>query len=519
MKLFKTTTLATILLAASSTVALSQSSFWTGTWDTEHGELRLKENGSFVYGDYGDVGIIEGVKVSTARGETLRVRFTRDNGSFGYTEWAESGDDGNRFTGRWVWKGKPMPTWNDQSIARWRGTRTNDSVPSLTKYTGDGRGAAMQANASREYRRWVNAVDMNADDPWQGTWDTDFGPVRLRTFAGRYVYGDYGDHGTINGVWQRVGSDHILRARYTRNDDGSTGYLEWKSDGKNDHTADGRWNIEQRALPKWNSNGSSWGGTRTNAAPPTLRVHNGSYGQQAIIGSNLKFVDWVKFTAPKKPVTKKSAKAIGQANRLSVGENLLTSKFPSLKDAPAGFTPRYIEVSLSKLESDDGFIENLSLTDLNTEFYGLIGIYLSCDTTRGARAITPFGNRANRVWNVARADAVKVKAVDGYYFPNMAKLRFPIDQACLNSSDGRFALQMQTNLKEKDSVPRLDDDYGYRAGRGYLDDITSAFAGQGKTYFVLSDAFTNVPPGNLTLVYKETLDRHFKITAKVAFVE
>ena len=244
----KTTTLATILLAASSTAALAQDGFCTGTWKADFAELRLKENGNLVYGDYGDYGIIEGYKVQTASGPRLRVKFSRDDGKFGYAEWVEIGDDGNRFSGRWVMSGNPMPEWNDGSLKKWTGTRINDAAPSLRKYTGNAQPASTLARARADFRRWVNAVDMNATDPWTGTWDTDFGPVRLRTFAGHYVYGDYGNHGTINGVWRTVDGKSVLRARYTRNDDGSTGYLEWASDGKTDHTVDGRWNMEQQRL-------------------------------------------------------------------------------------------------------------------------------------------------------------------------------------------------------------------------------------------------------------------------------
>ena len=91
---------AAALLASLSTTAIAQSTYepWEGTWETTYGEVRLVENGKYVYGDYADVGQIQGVLNEDK--SIMRGVFTRTNGSVGYIEWVQSGDDGNRISSR-----------------------------------------------------------------------------------------------------------------------------------------------------------------------------------------------------------------------------------------------------------------------------------------------------------------------------------------------------------------------------------------------------------------------------------
>ena len=87
---------------------------WQGAWNTTYGQIRLVEDGDYVYGDYGNIGTIEGVLVNGK--QVLRAVFTRrDTKQTGYVEWVQSGDDGNRITGRWNWTSAPVPDWQEEA--------------------------------------------------------------------------------------------------------------------------------------------------------------------------------------------------------------------------------------------------------------------------------------------------------------------------------------------------------------------------------------------------------------------
>lgn len=94
---------------------------FTGTWNTSFGELRLKQSGNKVYGDYKNVGKINGIYNSKTK--KLTGTFTNKKKK-GFIEFTLSG---NKFTGKWGWnKSKLNSTWN--------GTKTNSaSKTTVTK--------------------------------------------------------------------------------------------------------------------------------------------------------------------------------------------------------------------------------------------------------------------------------------------------------------------------------------------------------------------------------------------------
>ncbi|CAL2063020.1 thiol-activated cytolysin family protein [Tenacibaculum sp. 190524A05c] len=94
---------------------------FTGTWNTSFGELRLKQSGNKVYGDYKNVGKINGIYNSKTK--KLTGTFTNRKKK-GFIEFTLSG---NKFTGKWGWnKSKLNSTWN--------GTKTNSaSKTTVTK--------------------------------------------------------------------------------------------------------------------------------------------------------------------------------------------------------------------------------------------------------------------------------------------------------------------------------------------------------------------------------------------------
>jgi len=93
---------------------------WTGTWGSNHGPLRLVQQGNMVYGDYAKVnGTIEAKIVRNM----LRGVFT-NNGKPGIFEWKMNGQ---KFTGNWKWRGatKWSGAWNGQLKSKTKPTLTS----------------------------------------------------------------------------------------------------------------------------------------------------------------------------------------------------------------------------------------------------------------------------------------------------------------------------------------------------------------------------------------------------------
>lgn len=139
--------------------AMAQSNgAWTGTWETNYGELKLVENGLFVYGDYADDRTIEGQLSSD--GHVLRAIFRYPNGTSGYVEFVQSGDDGNRISGRWIWAekaGARFPKWDDASVgSRWRGTRRSAARPTTSNSPYRPTMSQMFARAPSGSRAWLS---------------------------------------------------------------------------------------------------------------------------------------------------------------------------------------------------------------------------------------------------------------------------------------------------------------------------------------------------------------------------
>lgn len=131
--------LSAITMAALACLALvtaghaqSQGASWTGTWSSQHGDLRLIQEGSRVYGDYAERGYFEG-RVSE-NGTRLRGTFQYNSPrtSSGYIEFRRSG---NSFTGEWSWaRSGPVSA----SKGNWKGSLKSTAVPQLRHATGSG---------------------------------------------------------------------------------------------------------------------------------------------------------------------------------------------------------------------------------------------------------------------------------------------------------------------------------------------------------------------------------------------
>ena len=135
------------------------SNFWQGTWNSRFSELRFRQNGDRVYGDYGNNGPIEatynpetktldGIFVNNAR--QGRIRFVLN-------------DTEDAFTGQWAWD-------NNEPNSAWNGDRRSTDLPTLTTH------------------------------PAIGTWTTSLGPLKLRQ-EGTKIYGTLNDTITVDGTF------------------------------------------------------------------------------------------------------------------------------------------------------------------------------------------------------------------------------------------------------------------------------------------------------------------------------
>ena len=115
----------------------SPASAWQGSWKTSFAVLRLKTAGNRVYGDYGDLGTIEGYYDPNT--QTLKGEFVNGTRS-GTFKWTISG---NNMGGSW--------SFNDsKTVGKWTGSKTSSRTPSLQNF------------------------------PWEGIWNTtEFGSIEF----------------------------------------------------------------------------------------------------------------------------------------------------------------------------------------------------------------------------------------------------------------------------------------------------------------------------------------------------
>lgn len=116
-----------------------------------------------------------------------------------------------------------------------------------------------------------SAAMAQADEPWEGTFDTNYGPVRLIQDGDR-VYGDYfneyqNDPSYIEG---RVSSDgRVLRATWQKTGNrADNGFIEFALTGDG---FVGDWRYTHNAQsPEWKD--ARWTGIRTSSATPRLQI-------------------------------------------------------------------------------------------------------------------------------------------------------------------------------------------------------------------------------------------------------
>lgn len=307
---------------------------------------------------------------------------------------------------------------------------------------------------------------------WQGAWGTNYGQLRLMQ-DGDYVFGDYGG-GTIEGIYDA--SSGMLRAVF-RNPDGAIGYGEFQMQS-GFRSFVGAWDWAGNPLPDRRRIPADrrWTGQRTaTTVPPIVNFRLPGNRGRLLSSATAKYRDWVNgFNRPaasavtSSPSTPSTA-AITAARQV----NPLARKFPKLRDYPADFVPTAIEFELRAVRFSVGPLLNL-LSEGKfqaADIYGTYGVYVYCETDSGSRALPPMRGFANRVFEKPRANPVRVGLLPGgaVIDQNQGVRRFALDQQCLNTPNGRFAIQIQTNLNERQAVPALDRKFGYRSFKFYLD--------------------------------------------------
>ncbi|WP_084420186.1 lipase family protein [Henriciella litoralis] len=153
--------LAALAVAGLAGVATAQECrpIWTGTWNTTYGQLRLIEDGTTVYGDYANVGVIK-AKIARPCDRTLRGVFVRKDGGKGFIEfWQSEGDDIN---GRWNWLANGLPdVWLKRGVA-WEGTFDTGVAPPILNFKpGESRDSLTELET--RYHNWARLTDIAAE--------------------------------------------------------------------------------------------------------------------------------------------------------------------------------------------------------------------------------------------------------------------------------------------------------------------------------------------------------------------
>lgn len=126
----------------------SLSADWNGDWDSTYGQLRLLQNGDRLYGDYAEIGTIEGRLGKDGR--TARAYFVYHDGRWGTVEWRIAND---RLSGHWSWSSDGLP--QPKGGKSWTATRSSARTSPL-KYASQTQSALPKDDAVNQdpFRPW-----------------------------------------------------------------------------------------------------------------------------------------------------------------------------------------------------------------------------------------------------------------------------------------------------------------------------------------------------------------------------
>ncbi|MEL7231390.1 MAG: lipase family protein [Pseudomonadota bacterium] len=127
--------------------------FFAGRWSSTYGELRLRQVGRMVFGDYANIGMIRGW--TSPNGRLLRAEFERNDGAKGYVEFRATGYNAKRFYGVWNYESQGLPSNARRQGALWRATKTSANPGRIISKAGDIELWTYRSTRSRSVDRWM----------------------------------------------------------------------------------------------------------------------------------------------------------------------------------------------------------------------------------------------------------------------------------------------------------------------------------------------------------------------------
>lgn len=227
------TTLNFILLFLLCSLTAWASGPFHGTWNSRFGQLKLVQQGNRVFGDYRNLGPMEGVYNPATKEVTGTFRNNARLGNFKFKMTADG-----KFTGKWAW-GSANPADD------WWGNRVNKTPGRLS----------FKPNF------------------WFGKWKTRFGTLTL-TQKGEKVFGKYANLGQIIDA-KHDPKTNTLKGKFTNK--GKNGNFEFKM-ASNLLSFTGKW-AWGSGVPKdsWNGERSldaRWGDIIDTAMKDVIEVNN-----------------------------------------------------------------------------------------------------------------------------------------------------------------------------------------------------------------------------------------------------
>lgn len=209
------------MLLAPSAVFAGQ---FTGTWNSDYGELRIHETSGVIIGDYAGVGVLLG---EVAGNDCASGVFT-NGGRFG--EFSFRVEQNGRIAGRYRWA-------DGSGAAKWNATRKSASIPAQFKnFTRTG-GSTQHIE--------------NDNNVFSGVYDSSYGTLRLRD-SDLFLFGDYAGRGVIAARWNGRIYEGIFTNRELK--DNQVGWVEWNADVLGRNLSGGRFQIQGGASGNWSIN-------------------------------------------------------------------------------------------------------------------------------------------------------------------------------------------------------------------------------------------------------------------------
>ncbi len=299
-----------------------------------------------------------------------------------------------------------------------------------------------------------SAAFAQASEPWEGTWNTDYGPLEL-VQDGRFVYGDYRNDAVFEGVTDPSG--WTLRAKFTY-PDGRTGFAMLALPQNSDRQFSGRWNWSSKAPPvSIKARGAgTWSGTKSSGTRPRINHFPYSPSPRALYQRTPSAnQDWLFYGGNYTAIARSGGSGTSSASTTSASAARL-SHIPAFADFPADYRPRYVEFELDMVQLKE-----------RGNLIGTARAYAKCETARGSKFLPVFGNQSNTIFS-RNKDSPRKSVINPSR--NVGTKRFVIDQDCLEDRNSRIKLELRFDMANHRKVGR-DKRFGARTVGIYLDQL------------------------------------------------